>query len=119
MLDHFLLFLSLHLLLATQETNYAFLEGKARTGKDTVEAIDPDKNSITFRKLEAEILREYKTIVYTIQASPKSEGSGSVVHLTLEYEKLHHGIGHPQALLQFLLDVSKDIGAYLTQPSKV
>ncbi|GMI65009.1 MLP-like protein 28 [Hibiscus trionum] len=95
------------------------LEGKARTGKDTVEAIDPDKNSITFRKLEAEILREYKTIVYTIQASPKSEGSGSVVHLTLEYEKLHHGIGHPQALQQFLLDVFTDIDAYLTQPNKV
>ncbi|KAK8476491.1 hypothetical protein V6N11_047462 [Hibiscus sabdariffa] len=93
------------------------LQGKAKAGKDTIEAIDPDKNSITFRKLEAEILTEYKSFVYTIQASPKSEGSGSVVHLTFEYEKLHHGIAQPQFLQRFMLDVCKDIDAYLTRPN--
>ncbi|KAK8713078.1 hypothetical protein V6N13_148305 [Hibiscus sabdariffa] len=96
-----------------------FVLGNAREGKDVIEAIDPDKKSITLRKLEAEILREYKSFVYTIQASPKSEGSGSIVHLTFEYEKLHHGIGLPRSLLQFMLDVFKDIDAHLTRPSKV
>ncbi|KAK8713084.1 hypothetical protein V6N13_148310 [Hibiscus sabdariffa] len=90
---------------------------KAKAGKDMIEAIDPDKKLITFRKLEAEILTEYKSFVYTIQASPKSEGSRSVVHLTFEYEKLHHGTAQPQFLQQFMVDVCKDIDAYLTRPN--
>ncbi|KAG8498694.1 hypothetical protein CXB51_005080 [Gossypium anomalum] len=86
-------------------------------GKGMVEAIDPDKNLVTFRVIEGDLMEEYKNFVITIQVSPKSEGSGSVVHWTLEYEKLHDGIAHPETLLQFVQDVSKDIDEHLTQAS--
>ncbi|KAL4362843.1 hypothetical protein GQ457_04G026150 [Hibiscus cannabinus] len=92
-------------------------DGKAKKAKEVVEAVDPDKNSITFRVIEGDLMEEYKSFVATIQVSPKIGGSGSVVHWTLEYEKLHQGIEHPQTLQQFLKDVSKDIDAHLTKPN--
>ncbi|GMJ13338.1 MLP-like protein 28 [Hibiscus trionum] len=90
-------------------------DGKAKKAKEVVEAIDPDKNLITFRVIEGDLMEEYKSFVITIQASPKSDGNGSVVHWTLEYEKLHEGVDHPETLLEFVRDVSKDIDAHLTQ----
>ncbi|GMJ13337.1 MLP-like protein 28 [Hibiscus trionum] len=90
-------------------------DGKAKKAKEVVEAVDPDKNLITFRVIEGDLMEEYKSFVITIQASPKSDGNGSVVHWTLEYEKLHEGIDHPETLLEFVRDVSKDIDAHLTQ----
>ncbi|MBA0819574.1 hypothetical protein Gohar_021112, partial [Gossypium harknessii] len=74
------------------------LDGKAKKAKEVVEAVDSDKNLVTFRVIEGDLMEEYKSFVITIQVSPKSEGSGSVVHWTLEYEKLHGGIAHPETL---------------------
>ncbi|KAK9027901.1 hypothetical protein V6N11_067722 [Hibiscus sabdariffa] len=90
-------------------------DGKAKKAKEVIEAIDPDKNLITFRVIEGDLMEEYKSFVLTIQVSPKSEGSGSVVHWTLEYVKLHEEIDHPETLLEFVKDVSKDIDTHLTQ----
>ncbi|KAK8548829.1 hypothetical protein V6N12_061733 [Hibiscus sabdariffa] len=85
--------------------------GKDRVSKQVIEAIDHEKNSITFRVIEGDVLKEYKSFVTTLQASPRSDGSGgSVVHWSLEYEKLHHEIDHPETLLQLLQDVSDEIG---------
>ncbi|MBA0634523.1 hypothetical protein Godav_022140, partial [Gossypium davidsonii] len=52
----------------------------AKKAKEVVEAVDPDKNLVTFRVIEGDLMEEYKSFVITIQVSPKSEGSGSVVH---------------------------------------
>ncbi|XVE74684.1 hypothetical protein DITRI_Ditri12bG0037000 [Diplodiscus trichospermus] len=90
-------------------------DGKAKTAKQVIEAVDPEKNSITFKMLEGDLMEEYKSFLITIQASPKSEGEGSIVHWTLEYEKLHEGIAHPETLLQFFFELSKDMGDYLFQ----
>ncbi|XWS63937.1 hypothetical protein CRYUN_Cryun06bG0144200 [Craigia yunnanensis] len=88
-------------------------DGEAKTAKQVVEAIDSEKKSITFRMLEGDLMKEYKSFVITIQALPNTAGEGSIVHWTLEYEKLHEGIGHPETLLQFFIEVSKDMGAHL------
>ncbi|KAK8681507.1 hypothetical protein V6N13_053909 [Hibiscus sabdariffa] len=91
-------------------------DGKAKVSKQVVEAIDPAKNSATFREIEGDLMKEFKTISATLQVSPRSDGSGgSVVHWTLEYEKLHPGIDHPETLLQLVQDITKDIDAHLTR----
>ncbi|KAK8363567.1 hypothetical protein V6Z12_A03G170500 [Gossypium hirsutum] len=74
----------------------------AKKAKEVVEAVDPDKNLITFRVIEGDLMEEYKSFVAMILVSPKSEDSGSIVHWTLEYEKLHDGIAHPETLLQLV-----------------
>ncbi|KAK8587470.1 hypothetical protein V6N13_086455 [Hibiscus sabdariffa] len=88
-------------------------DGKAKTAKELVEAIDPEKKSITLRVLEGDVLEEYKSFVVKIQASPKSDGEGSVVHWTLEYERLHEVIGHPETLVPFFAQLTRDIDAHL------
>ncbi|KAK8655665.1 hypothetical protein V6N13_108237 [Hibiscus sabdariffa] len=114
-------FTILFMLLSSVIINYSItsmtvcLDGKAKKAKEVIEAIDPDKNLITFRVIEGDLMEEYKSFVLTIQVSPKSEGSGSVVHWTLEYVKLHEEIDHPETLLEFVKDVSKDIDTHLTQ----
>ncbi|KAK8627597.1 hypothetical protein V6N13_135205 [Hibiscus sabdariffa] len=90
-------------------------DGKDKVAKEVVEAVDPDKNLIVFRIIDGDLMKEYKSFLLTLQAFPKSEGSGSIVHWKMEYEKLHDGIDHPETLLQLGLEVSKDIDAHLTQ----
>ncbi|XP_039040594.1 MLP-like protein 31 [Hibiscus syriacus] len=92
-------------------------DGKAKKAKELVEAVDPAKNLITFRVLEGDLLEDYKSFVFAIQASPNRGGSGSVVHWTLEYEKLHEGIDHPESMVEFVKDLSIDIDAHLTKPN--
>ncbi|KAK9040079.1 hypothetical protein V6N11_015257 [Hibiscus sabdariffa] len=90
-----------------------YVDVKAKTAKELVEAIDTQKNSITLRVLDGDVLEEYKSFVVKIQASPKSDGEGSVVHWTLEYERLHEGIGHPETLVPFFAQLTRDIDAHL------
>ena len=61
-------------------------------------------------------MEEYKNIKINIQATPK--GEGSLVHWTIEYEKLHENIVEPNTLLQLGLDLSKDLDAHLVQAQR-
>ncbi|KAI4313768.1 hypothetical protein L6164_026723 [Bauhinia variegata] len=88
-------------------------DGKHCTAKEVVEAIDPNKNLIAFKVLEGDLMEDFKTFKFIIQASPKAKGS--VVHWTLEYEKKYGHIIDPHTLMEFVVDVSKDIDAHLTQ----
>ncbi|MBA0550873.1 hypothetical protein Golob_021783 [Gossypium lobatum] len=88
-------------------------DGKAKTAKQVVEVMDHEKKSITFKMLEGDLMEEYKSFVITIQTSPNSDGKGSIVHWTLDYEKLHEGIGHPESLLQFFIELTADMAAHL------
>ncbi|XP_038893088.1 MLP-like protein 31 [Benincasa hispida] len=90
--------------------NY-FHDGKAKVGKDVIEAVDLAKNMISLKVIEGDLLKDYKTFKYTIQAIPK--GRGSVVHWTMEYEKLHENIPDSHSLLEFCLGISKDISDHL------
>ncbi|KAL6192661.1 hypothetical protein ACLB2K_033747 [Fragaria x ananassa] len=87
-------------------------DGKACVAKEIVEAIDAEKNLVTFRVIEGDLMEHYKSFLLTIQANPKDEGC--TVHWTLEYEKHHGDITDPHTLLQFCAEVSKDIDAHLT-----
>ncbi|KAK7837452.1 mlp-like protein 28 [Quercus suber] len=83
------------------------------TSMEVIEAIDKKNNSVTFKVIEGDLMEEYKNIKITIQATPK--GKGSLVHWTMEYEKLHENIVEPNTLLQLALDLSKDLDAHLVQ----
>ncbi|XP_038893047.1 MLP-like protein 31 [Benincasa hispida] len=90
--------------------NY-FLDGKAKVGKHVIEAIDEEKNLMKFKEIEGDLLKIYKSFNYTIQAIPK--GKGSVVHWTMEYEKLHENIPDSHSLLELCLAIAKDISDHI------
>ncbi|XP_010552705.1 PREDICTED: MLP-like protein 34 [Tarenaya hassleriana] len=88
-------------------------DGEQKVAKEVIEAVDPDKNMISFRVIDGDIMKEYKTFLITIYVTPKEGGEGSVAHWHLEYEKLDDKVAHPETLVQFCADVSKDIDQHL------
>ncbi|EEF28116.1 MLP-like protein 31 [Ricinus communis] len=88
-------------------------DGKAKVAKELVEDIDDVNMSTTFKVIEGDILKEYKSFKFVVQATP--QGEGSTVHWILEYEKLNANIPEPTSLLEFVVDLTKDIDAHLVQ----
>ncbi|XP_038875071.1 MLP-like protein 43 [Benincasa hispida] len=90
-----------------------FHGGKHRVAKEIVEEVDEENNSITFKVIGGDLTEEYKDFRLKIQCVPKNKGS--VVHWTLDYEKLHDKIPDSHDLLHFCVSVSKDIDAHLIE----
>ncbi|KAF7827656.1 MLP-like protein 34 [Senna tora] len=82
--------------------------------KELIESIDRVNNIATFKVLEGDLLEDYKSFRITIQVIPQENGSRA--HWIMEYEKLKDHTPDPHTLLEFAIDVSKDIDAHLTQP---
>ncbi|XP_022979961.1 MLP-like protein 43 [Cucurbita maxima] len=93
-----------------------FHDGKARVAKERIEAVDEENNSITFTVIEGDLTEKYKSFKFNIQCIPKEKGS--VIHWVLEYEKLHDKIPDSHTMLQFCVEMSKDIDAHLMEGSE-
>ncbi|KAI9074489.1 hypothetical protein K1719_028157 [Acacia pycnantha] len=88
-------------------------DGKSRVSKTMTEAIEPEKNSITYTATEGDLLEHHKFFKITIEVIPKEKGS--VAHWTFEYEKLHSQITDPHCLMQLVSEISRDIDSHLNQ----
>ncbi|KAF2316805.1 hypothetical protein GH714_042146 [Hevea brasiliensis] len=95
--------------------NY-FHDGSPKIAKEIIEAIDDVNFSTTFKVVEGDLLKDYKSFKLIVQATPKEKGS--LVHWTLEYEKINENTPDPNTLLEFVVHCSKDIAAHLTQAQK-
>ena len=83
--------------------------------KQVIEAVDEEKNIIIFKMLEGDLMEHFESFKLTVQATPKTEGEGCVVHWILEYQKKHGEIVNPHTLLQLLADISKDLEEHLLE----
>lgn len=91
--------------------NYT-LEGKALTAKERVEVDDANK-VLTFNIIGGDLLEEFKTFKAIVKTIAKSDGRGSLVKWTLEYEKLHEGVANPNAYIDLEVKLTKDADAHL------
>ncbi|XP_057732736.1 MLP-like protein 43 [Arachis stenosperma] len=91
--------------------NYVY-DGKACVAKEIIEDIDKEDNKMSFRVLEADLLNHYKSFKFLLHAVPKKEG-GSMVHWTIEYEKINDNTSDPHTLLQLVVQESKQVEAHL------
>ncbi|CAL1374294.1 unnamed protein product [Linum trigynum] len=83
-------------------------DGEKKLAKQIVEDMDDVNFSTSFKMIEGDLMKEYKEFMIVVKATPKSE-STSLIHWTLEYEKLSEDIPEPFSLLQFFVHLSKDI----------
>ncbi|KAG7659144.1 Bet v I/Major latex protein [Arabidopsis suecica] len=88
-------------------------DGEAKSAKQRIESLDPEKNRITYRVVEGDLLKEYTSFVTTFQVTPKEGEPGSVAHWHFEYEKINEEVAHPETLLQLATEVSKDMDEHL------
>ncbi|KAL6350831.1 hypothetical protein AAG906_031417 [Vitis piasezkii] len=75
--------------------------GNSMSIKETVESIDEENRSITFKVLDGEVLKEYKSYKFTAQAIPKGRAKAS------------EGGPDPHNYLEFAVNITKDIESHL------
>ena len=97
--------------------NWLFLfetvDGKAVMSREILEKVDNENQSVTYNVIGGVLKETYQSFKFIVQAIPKDEGS--LVRWTLIYEKLNVDVPDPNAMLQFGIDVTVEIDAYLTQ----
>ena len=78
--------------------------------KEVVETIDVEKKLVCFKVVDGTLMELYKNFSLTVQVDTKE-----LLHLvtwTLTYEKLNENIEDPNGLIEFCLNVTKDIDIY-------
>ena len=81
--------------------------------KEVVEGIDKENNKTNYRVIGGDLLRHYKSFKFLLKVTPKEKGS--VVNWVLEYEKKEAHTPDPHTLMELVIEMSKEIGAHLTQ----
>uniref|UniRef100_A0A2N9GPZ6 Bet v I/Major latex protein domain-containing protein n=1 Tax=Fagus sylvatica TaxID=28930 RepID=A0A2N9GPZ6_FAGSY len=92
---------------------YFIIDGKAVMSKEVLEAVDNKNQSVTYNVIGGVLKELYKSFKFIVQATPK--GEGALVRWTLVYEKLNVDVPDPTTMLQFGIDVTKEIDDYLNQ----
>ncbi|KAJ0241847.1 hypothetical protein HA466_0212060 [Hirschfeldia incana] len=88
-------------------------DGEARVSKDRIEAMDFEKKMIQWRVLEGPLKTVYNSLLKTMKVSPNHGGPGSTVKWNVKYERIDENVAHPERLLQFLVEVTKQVDGYL------
>ncbi|KAG8382767.1 hypothetical protein BUALT_Bualt05G0111500 [Buddleja alternifolia] len=78
--------------------------------KDKIVAIDEEKRSITFELIGGEVTKYFKNFNATLQADT------STIKWSLEYEKASEDEPNPHSHLDFLVNMSREVDAYLLKP---
>ncbi|XP_041009777.1 MLP-like protein 28 [Juglans microcarpa x Juglans regia] len=91
--------------------NYT-IEGNAEVFKEKVE-LDDANRAVTLVGIEGDVMNYFKSFKGTYQVTPK--GNGSLVKLTLEYEKLTEEVPAPIKYHNMMVTMTKDIDAFLAK----
>ncbi|KAI9082145.1 hypothetical protein K1719_035885 [Acacia pycnantha] len=101
-----------HTLGSDHVKNWTFtLGGKVVSCKEHFEEIDHANKTCTFNLFDGDVAENYKSLKEKFQVVDK--GSGALVKWTYEYEKLRPDVPPPQAYLDFVTKVTKDVDAHL------
>ncbi|XP_010477599.1 PREDICTED: MLP-like protein 31 [Camelina sativa] len=92
--------------------NYV-IDGQPKVAKERLEAVDQEKNLLVFRVIDGDMMKEFKSFLITLQATPKLRGSGSVVTCHFKYERNDEKVAHPEKLLALIAKASKDMDKLL------
>lgn len=78
--------------------------------KDKIVAVDEENKSIAFELIGGEVTKYFKSFKATLEADVNK------VKWSLEYEKASEDVPHPHSHLEFLVNMSREIDAYLLKP---
>ncbi|WZZ90609.1 MLP-like protein 34 [Brassica napus] len=88
-------------------------DGEAKMIMEIIDSIDLENNQVTFKVLDGDLMKEYTLFLITLQVTSKEGGVGSVAHWHFQYVKINEKVADPESLLQFAVEVSKEIDAHL------
>ncbi|KAL3510573.1 hypothetical protein ACH5RR_029974 [Cinchona calisaya] len=90
---------------------WTYVMGTPVIAKDKIDAIDEENKTITFGLIGGEVTNYFKSFKATLQAIV--QGGINIVKWTLEYEKANDDVPTPHSHLDFLINCSRDVDAYL------
>ncbi|KAK3004195.1 hypothetical protein RJ639_018601 [Escallonia herrerae] len=82
-------------------------DGKAKVAKEVIDGIDEKNKTVIFRAIEGDLLELYKSFVATLHVDTK--GGNNLVTWTFEYEKRSEDVEDPNSLMDFAVNLTKDI----------
>ncbi|CDP21915.1 unnamed protein product [Coffea canephora] len=82
-------------------------DGQKKVAKEIIESIDKEKKSVTFKVIEGDLLKLYKSFIITVQV--ENHGQNNLVIWTLQYEKLNHSVPDPTTIADLATKLTKDI----------
>ncbi|KAI8023885.1 hypothetical protein LOK49_LG03G00964 [Camellia lanceoleosa] len=85
-------------------------DGKKKVTKEVIEAIDEENKSVTFKVIEGDLTELYRTFKFTVHVDTK--GENNLVTWTFEYEKKSEDVEDPNTLMDFTINVTKDIATH-------
>ncbi|KAF8109973.1 hypothetical protein N665_0089s0091 [Sinapis alba] len=89
-------------------------DGKPQVVTERIEAMDPKKNMIQFREIDGDLMKEFRSFLFTVHVTPKQGGRpGGVVKWHIAYERIDENVAHPETLLQLCVKMSKDMDEML------
>ncbi|CAL5396714.1 unnamed protein product [Camellia sinensis] len=90
--------------------DWGHVDGKKKVIKDVIEAIDEENKSVTFKVIGGDVTELYRTFKITVHVDTK--GENNLVTWTFEYEKKSEDVEDPNTLMDFAINVSKDIESH-------
>lgn len=84
-------------------------DGQPKVVKERIEALDSEKNMMVARVIEGDLMKEFKSFLITIQATPKQRGPGSVVKCQMKYERINEKVAPPEKMIELFVKASKDM----------
>ncbi|KAL7606648.1 hypothetical protein Lser_V15G14978 [Lactuca serriola] len=82
-------------------------DGMDCTAKEVIEVNDREKKLVCFKVVDGTLMDYYKSLLLTIHVDTK--GEKHIVTWNLAYEKLNENVEDPKSLMEFCLNVTKDI----------
>ena len=87
-------------------------DGKEKVANAVIEAVDETNKSVTmvtYEVIEGDLMQLYKSFSVTVHVD--TSGVDNLVTWTFQYEKLNDGVEDPNTLMDFCINVTKDIEA--------
>ncbi|CAL5399991.1 unnamed protein product [Camellia sinensis] len=97
-------------MLALSSLGTILMYGKKKVIKEVIEAIDEENKSVTFKVIGGDVTELYRTFKITVHVDTK--GENNLVTWTFEYEKKSEDVEDPTTLMDFAINVSKDIESH-------
>ncbi|GMN66593.1 hypothetical protein TIFTF001_035657 [Ficus carica] len=90
------------------------VDGISGVFKEKVE-FDDENKAVILNGLEGDVFKEYKSYKPVYHVLPNPKGKGSLVKLSIEYEKLHEGVSPPDIYVKLMVNISKDLDVHLNK----
>ncbi|KAK7405721.1 hypothetical protein VNO78_07329 [Psophocarpus tetragonolobus] len=90
------------------------VDGKTVTCHETIESIDVENKTITFKLYGEDIDDKFKVFKLIFEAIDKNDGSAAI-RWSCEYERLNKDVPRPYGYMEFCTKCAEDVDAYFVK----